>query len=133
VLNIKKLNRGILRVIENNKYTTKIQIYFSSKTSGDYFDSYEKNYTHVNQNPLTIKGYVTEISPEALVWKQYGLSEMGMKEIICDKKYASWFRLATKISIDGDFYQTYKENQSGKFLITELPLNIIKVVVYKVK
>lgn len=133
MINIKKINKHLLKTIESNQFSTKIQLFFSSKSVGTFYDKYEKNYTFANQNPITIKGYVTEISAEALTWKQYGLSEIGAKEIICNKKYASWFKLASKIEIDGDTYQTYKENLGGKFLISELPLNIIKVIVTKSK
>lgn len=133
MVNIKKISKQLLSTIENNKFTTKILIFFSSKTVGSFYDSYEGNYTFTNQNPLTIKGYVTEISAESLTWKQYGLKEIGAKEILCNKKYAQWFKLASKIEINGDTYQTYKENLGGRFLITELPLHLIKVIVTKTK
>ena len=133
MLRIKKIQKSLLKTLENNQFSTKIRLYFSSKIIGEFFDSYERVYTHVNQNPITIKGYVTEISAEALVWKQYGLSEIGAKEITCNKKYAPWFKLASKIEIDGDSYQTYKENVGGKFLISELPLNLVKIIVMKAR
>lgn len=133
MFNIKKLNRQILKTIEDSGLNTKIQIFFSNKTVGEDFDPYEKNYTYTNQNPLTIKAYISDVSPEALVWKQYGLTEIGMKEIICNKKYAQWFRLCNKIKIDGDSYQVYKESVGNRFLITELPLKLIRVLVTKVK
>lgn len=133
MINIFKKNKQINQLINSANLSTKISIYFSSKTAGDYYDSYEKNYTYTNLNPLTIKGYVRDIKPEALVWKQYGLSEIGAKEIICEDKYGDWFRNCTKIVIDGDTYQTYKDNTGNKFIITKLPFKLIKVVVSKVK
>lgn len=133
MINIKKLNRQVLKTIEDSGLNTKILLFFSQRTVGEDFDPYEKNYTYTNQNPLTIKGYVTEVSPEALVWKQYGLAEVGMKEILCDKKYIKWFRLCNKIQIDGDNYQVYKENVGNRLVITEMPLKLIRVLVTKVR
>ena len=79
MINIKKIKKSLLKTLENNQFSTKIQLYFSSKNESEFFDSYERVYTHVNQNPITIKGYVNEISAEALTWKQYGLKEIGAK------------------------------------------------------
>lgn len=132
-MNIKKVQQQIKRTIESNNFSTKILLYFSTRTVPADFDSYEKNYTYTNLNPVTIKGYVSDISNEALVWKQYGLSEVGAKQILCDEKYASWFRLCNKIEIDNDSYQVYKENVGNRFLITKLPMKLIKIVVTKVK
>ena len=88
-MNITNRLKYLEKIIKEN--STKIYIYFSTATVGDDFDPYEQNYTYTNLNPLVIKGYVRDISPEALVWKQYGLREMGAKEIICDKRYRNWF------------------------------------------
>ena len=63
----------------------------STKTAGDDFDPFEKNYTYSTLNPKVITGYVRDIQPEALVWKEYGLSQVGAKEVLCDKKYRNWF------------------------------------------
>jgi hypothetical protein len=133
MINTKKIQKYILKTIEDSGLNAKIQIFFSQRTVGTDFDPYEKNYTYTNQNPLTIKGYITDVSPEALVWKQYGLTEVGMKEITCNSKYAQWFRICNKIEINGDTYQVYKENVGNRLLITELPLKLIRVIVSKVK
>lgn len=133
MINTKKLNRQILKTIEHSGLNTKIQIFFSTRAVGEDYDPYEKTFTYTNQNPLTIKGYINDLTPEALVWKQYGLAESGMKEIICDKKYANWFRLCNKIKIDTDTYQVYREAVGNRFLISELPLKLIRVIVSKLK
>lgn len=133
MLNIFKKNKQISDLLKNSNLATKIEIYFSTKAVGDYYDSYEKNYTYTNLNPITIKGYVKELKPEALVWKQYGLSEVGAKEILCEDKYEEYFRLANKIKIDTDTYQTYRENVGNRCLITKLPCKLMKVVVSKLK
>ena len=121
----------INQLLNDNNLSTKISIYFSTKTAGDDFDSYEKNYTYTNLNPMTIRAYVRELSAEALVWKQYGLQEIGAKEIICKSKYAEWFRSANKVEIDGDGYEVYKEGTSGNAIIQKRPYNLIRVVLQK--
>lgn len=119
------------RLIEHSEYTTKLKIYFSTKTYGDDYDPEEDNYTYTNLNPLTIKGYVTEISAESLVWKPYGLKEFGAKEVICKSQYANWFRIANKIEIDGDEYEVFKEGVGNRAIIQKRPFNLIKVVLQK--
>jgi hypothetical protein len=133
MINIFKPNREINNLLKNSNLSTKIFLYFSTKTAGDYYDSYEQNYTYTNLNPLCIKGYVRDIKAEALVWKQYGLSEIGAKEILCEEKYASRFRLCNKIEINGDAYQVYKEAQGNRLLIESRPFKLIRVIVQKVK
>ena len=103
----------------------------SRQTVGDDFDSYEKNYTDVNLQPISIKGYVHDIKPEALVWKQYGLTEVGAKEVICEDKYVEYFRKANKITIDGDDFCAYKDGMPKSALITKRPFKLIKVVLFK--
>lgn len=127
-----KINRQIpliKRLIEDNG--TKILIYFSTKTAGEDYDPYEKNYTYTNLNPHTIKGYVTEISPEALKWKEYGLKEMGAKEIICEEKYTGWFKNANKIEIDGDEYEVYRESVGNRAIIQKRPYRLIRLMLQK--
>jgi len=119
----------VLQLIKEN--STKILIYMSTRSYGDDYDPYTKNYTYINLNPRTIKGYVTEISPEALVWKSYGLKEMGAKEIICEKKYADWFRKANKIEIDGDSYEVYREGVGNRAIIQQRPYSMIRVLLEK--
>jgi len=119
------------RLLTNKDLTTKIKIYFSTKSIGDDFDPYEANYIYSNLNPLTIKAYVRELSPEALVWKQYGLKEMGAKEIICEEKYAGWFRKASKIEIDNDIYEVYKEGVGNRAIIQKRPYKLIRILLQK--
>jgi len=123
--------RAINNLLQNKDFATKIEIYMSTKAYGDDYDPYEKNFTYSNLNPLTIKGYVSEISPEALVWKTYGLKEMGAKEIICESRYAQWFRDANKIKISGDEYEVFKEGVGNRAIIQARPYNLIRVMLQK--
>ena len=103
----------------------------STKSIGTDYDPYSKNYTYTNLNPKFIKGYVREISAEKLVWKSYGLSEMGAKEILCRKQYSSWFKNCNKVKIDGDTFQVMKEAQGNRAIIEERPFDMIRVVLRK--
>ena len=72
-----------------NKNGTNISICFATISYPDDYDPSLKNYTYTNLPPKTIKGYITQLTPEKLVWKNYGIKEMGAIEILCDEKYAS--------------------------------------------
>ena len=132
MINLNCKNTLILDLLSHSYYSTKIEIYMSTKTIGDDYDPYEKKYTEVNLNPHFIKGYVREIKSEALVWKSYGLSEIGAKEILCNEKYGEWFRNCSKIKIGTDSYAVYKEAQGNRVLIEQRPYGMIKVIVRKV-
>ena len=119
----------ITRILNHSDFCTKITIYFSRKTAGDYYDGYEQNYTYTNLNPITIKGYVSELSGEQLVYKMYGLQNMGAKEIICDVKYKNMFINCNKLTIDGDNYTVFKEGTGGKTMISNRTKKLIRVVV----
>ncbi len=116
-------------IFKHDDFSSKIRIYFSTKTAGEYFDPYEQNYTYTNLNPVTIRGYVSEVTSEALVYKQYGLQNMGAKEILCDAKYKSYFELSNKVEIDGDNYTVFKEGTGSKTLISNRTKKIIRVLI----
>jgi len=133
MLNLKKKNREVSRLLSNSNFSTNITLYFSTRSVGADFDPYEKTYTFTDLNPKTIRGYVRDIKPEALVWKQYGLAEMGAKEVLCDDKYAQWFRICNKVEIGGDDYQVYKENVGNRLLIEARPMKLVRIIIRKVQ
>ncbi len=130
-MNLNRLKKipFISQLFKHSGFSTKVTIYFSTKSAGEYFDPYEQNYTYTNLNPLTIRGYVSEVTPEALIYKQYGLQNMGAKEILCDSKYKSYFELSNKVTIDGDNYTVFKEGTGNKTLIANRTKKIIRVVI----
>lgn len=130
--NIFKRNIQITKLLSNRDYCSKISIFFSTKGTDDEYDDREQNYVYTNLNPQTILGYVRDFSPTSLVWKNYGLSETGAKEILCDDKYEDWFRNCNKIEIDDDEYEVFREASGNRVLITKLPYKVIKVVIKKV-
>ena len=127
---MKKLTE-INKLLKHSDYSTKVKIYMSYRTAGDDFDPYEANYEYKNLNPITIKAFVTQISPSALVYKQYGLKEIGAVEIITEEKYKNLFEKCNKIEINGEEYEVYKEAVGNRSIITERPFNLIRVVLQK--
>jgi len=111
-----------------DKQSIKIFVYMASKT---LTDPYEKTYDYTNLNPLVVKAYVSEISPEALVWKSYGLKEMGAKELIADDKYLSWFKICNRVVIENEDYEVYREGNGQRALIQKRPNRLIRVVLQK--
>jgi len=107
---------------------TKVYVYFATKSAGDDYDPEEKNYTYTNMNPLVIKAYLTQISPEKLVWKQYGLQEMGAVELLCEAKYKNWFKICNKIVIDDNEYAVFKVGNGNRVLIQERAGDMIRVI-----
>lgn len=122
----------IHNLLKDSEFSSKIRVYFSTKVAGDDFDTYEKNYTESYLNPVVIRGLVRSVSPEALVWKQYGLAEIGSVEIITDAKYKGWFTKAHKVEIEGDFYTVFKEGTGNRAIIQDRPNKIIRVILKRV-
>lgn len=121
--------RGIEKIL--NEHKTRIFVYLGGKSYQDGYDPLRDNAEVVNQNPITVKGYVREITAESLVWRQMGMQEMGAVEVICDKKYTNHFRIANKIEIDGDEYSVYKEGIGNRMTIQNRPFKMIRVVLNK--
>ena len=111
-----------------NSQGKKIYIWFAVKSAGSDFDPAEKNYEYTDLNAHVIKGYVQMISPEKLVWKQYGLQEIGAIEVLCEAKYKDWFKKCSKIEVDGNEYAVFKIGSGNRVLIQDRPGNIIRVV-----
>jgi len=122
---------SVQRLLNKSKMKTKIYVYFSSKTAGEDYDPYEKNYTDTFKNPQVIKAHVTDLTPESIPWRTQGKHEVGVKMVICDKKYTNWFIYASKIVIDNDEYIVYKDSSGSKSTIIERPFNLIRVILVK--
>jgi hypothetical protein len=112
-------------LIANNG--TKILVYFATKVAGEDFDPYTKNYERVNLPPKCIIGYVLQVTPEKLVWKQYGLQEMGAVEILCESKYKDWFKNCNRVVINGNDYSVFRLGSGKQAMIHERAGGIIKV------
>ena len=108
--------REALNLIKSQQ--TKIYIQMGVPVYGPDYDPSSNNVTFNLLPPKVIKGYVKQISSSALVWKEYGLQEMGSIEILCDSKYTDWFKTCVSIVVNGKNYRAYKFGQ-GKLAIIE--------------
>jgi hypothetical protein len=123
------IKKQIKEILEHPELTKNVMFYMASKSAGDDYDNYEDNKVYTNLNPITLRLYVKDITPEALVWKQYGLHQVGAKEILCDKSYRTLFEKCNRIVIDGIDYQVFREGTGNRTLIIERPMDMIRVVV----
>ena len=118
-------------LLKDSEYTEKIKLFFSTKSAGEDFDEYEKTYDYTELNPVTIRAIVRMVTPEALVWKQYGLKEMGAIEILTEEKYKKWFENCIKIEYKNDVYTVFKDSAGSRAIIQSRPNDIIRVVLMK--
>ena len=132
MINLHKRNLNINRLFKDSHYMSDIQVYFARKYAGLDFNSSENNYRYELLNPITIKGvYVRTISLESLVWKEYGLKEVGSKEILCDKRHKNLLETCSKITIDGDEYEVFKEGLGNRVLIQDRPFGMIRAILMR--
>jgi len=124
-----------IREFENlmlKDYTaSKIKLYFAIEYPEDGFDEYEDNTTPTNLNPKTIRGYVHSVSPEQLIYKQYGLSNIGALEIIVDEKYYNWFKIANKIEIADVDYRVMREGNAKSNVIAKRVFKMVRIVLVR--
>lgn len=118
-------------ILARSENTKKIFIYFATLVAGDDFDPFEKNFTRENLNPKVIRGYVREISAQSLIFKEYGLHEMGAVEILVDEKFKDWFENAARIVIDDEEYQPFTAGVGNRSTIQKRPLNLIRVILQR--
>jgi hypothetical protein len=108
MININKYIKDFQSLMTKDYTATKIKLSFPFHTYEEGYDPYEDNATLVNLNPKTIKGYIHNLTPEQLIYKQYGLSNTGAVEIVVEDKYYNWFKIANKIEIDDVEYRTMR-------------------------
>lgn len=123
---MKKLNE-VHDLIKLSDFSTKIKIYFSSKSFGTDYDPESKNYTVTYKNPITIKGLVRHISAESSVWKVYGQATEGAVECIVEKKYKDNFKNCAKVEIDSVTYNVFRDKIGSNASIIERPNNLLRI------
>lgn len=81
-------------------------------------------------NPIAIDAYIREVSPEALVWRYYGIIPIGSKEIVCEKRWKETIKSARKITINDEEYKTLWDDSKG-FSILERENYLIVILAKK--
>ena len=119
--------KEIHNLIKSSEFTTKIQLFFNSRSYGEDYDPETNNYSKTYTNPITIKGLVRHITPESALWKVYGVSTDGAIEIICEKKYKDNFKNCAKVIVDDISYIVFRDNAGSNVSIINRPNNLIRI------
>lgn len=114
-------------LLQQYQMNTKVTLIFSYRTGQVGYDEWEQVETENYLNPKTIKAYVASVTAEASVYKLQGMSVRAAKEIICDDKYYEWFKLCTKLQIDGEEYQVFRLGGAFNNEITKRPCKLMRV------
>jgi hypothetical protein len=91
-------------------------------------DPYEKTKTRHLLPAISMQALVKDFSPSALVWQNLGLSEIGAKTLVFEKKYIDLLKVAGKIEIDGVEYAVYRDagNQAQIWDKADMGVALIK-------
>lgn len=124
--------REVRQLLRDSEFTTKVKIFFAfSKSADDDFDPEEANYTYTNLNPKTIKAYVSNISAEAWILKEYGVHRIGAIEIIAEDKYETWFQNCQRVVVNDIDCQVFQSSVGSKALIQKRAGNLIRVLLQR--
>lgn len=129
MLKINKRNIDITSLLKEKYQQTSIEFYFGTKVKQNGSDDYEMVYdTSLLNSRILKEAFTREIEAEKLVWKQYGLKELGAIEVLCDGRYESWFRNSDKTVINNREYEIFKSAASDRVLIQKRPFNMIRII-----
>ena len=130
-----KVNKRLMdtnQIFKDRYQEIYIDFYFAKKVTKNGYDEFENNLSDEIISMQTInQAYSREITAERLVYKQYGLKELGALEILCDARYTDYFKLASKIVINSEEYEVFSNGLGDKSLIQKIPFNMIKVTITK--
>ncbi len=104
----------ILKILQDEGKLTKILLYPAVETVED---PYSKETVKSYLNPITVKGYVIQLSFESLKWKYPGTVPSGSVQCIADRKYETLFQTADKIKIGDNYYKTLKDDAKGYLIM----------------
>jgi hypothetical protein len=114
-------------------YATKVFVYLpGAKVKGTNYDKFrDVGWTVGQQNYLTVKAWVREVSPNELILRQIGLVSVGAKKLVVKNNDVALFRLANRVVINNVDYYVYNDAVGKKFQIQELDENYSEVTVFK--
>jgi len=114
-------------------YATKVFVYLPGATvkSANYDKFRNIGYSKAQQNYLTVKAWVREVSPNELIIKQLGLVNVGAKKLVIKNNDVNLFRLASRVVINNVDYYVYNDAVGKKMMIQELDENYSEITVWK--
>jgi len=114
-------------------YATKVFVYLPGATvkSANYDKFRNIGYSKAQQNYLTVKAWVREVSPNELIIKQLGIVNVGAKKLVIKNNDVNLFRLASRVVINNVDYYVYNDAVGKKMMIQELDENYSEITVWK--
>jgi len=104
----------------------KIRVYLGLEKETDPF-SHDVETTMLN--PLPIKAIVSDVAFAKIQWAMPGIVADKVKEIIIEKKYENLLLQSSKIEINSEFYQGWRQN--GKLQYRQEGLYIRAYIYFK--
>jgi hypothetical protein len=103
-----------------------------AKVKGTNYDKFRDiGWTVGQQNPIVVKAWVREVSPNELILRQIGLVAVGAKKLVVKNNDVALFRLANRVVINDADYYVYNDAVGKKFQIQELDENYSEVTVFQ--
>lgn len=131
-LTIIKLKRAGLRRSDFLKlirdYQITASVYPAYARKDETYDEQENNKVKYNLNPLPVKCYARELSPQSLVYRNYGMEHTGSLEILVDRHYLQWFLICNKVVINGNEYEVFKSGVGQYSSVREGPFSLVALV-----
>lgn len=84
-----------------------IKVYVGKETIQD---PYEKNVTFAHLNAIPLKAVVEDLTTTQAKWKMPGISVSKVKEITVKYKYRTIMERSSKIIIDDEEYEGWRDN-----------------------
>lgn len=134
-MKIKKLQKHLNKILKEHKTT--IYIYpKSSFAKSDDYDVFRKdevgNYTKTGHNPVGLKVYVRDASPQGLIVRELGLQLNKVKELWIENKYIDLVKNAEKIEIDSEEYSIWSKAVGDKLqLYPRKGTNMTEILIFK--
>jgi hypothetical protein len=104
------IGKEFFSCMQENGHLSTIWLYPAEE---DVNDPYENTKTQSFLNPVPVQGVVKDITPQSLRWKFTGTLPLGSKQILCEKKYKVLFKVAKKIKIEDEYFQTWIDDSKG--------------------
>jgi len=80
-------------------------------------DKFDETKTITMLSPIPVKALVKDFSPKALVWKDYGVKEIGAKQVMVEPQNKSLIENCVKLIIRDEEYTVFKDAASSKLQI----------------
>jgi len=104
------ISREFFSIMKDNGHLSTVWV---SPAQEKKTDPFENTTRKIFSNPIPVQAVVKSYTPESLRWKFYGTIPMGSKQIICEKKFKTLFKIAAKIQIGDEYYKTWKDDSKG--------------------